>query len=450
MVRRFLSGENFELSKFVPVPWRLHFPKEQEKLFNEDYYQKTLPFAKLALSLALVMSLLLSLVEAILTTSNQLVLLLRLAVVNPVLGLVLFLLYLPRLKKLAPLLMCVAALAGNIYLNLTLVLTQPNELSYNIYQTLLILVVIATYAFLQLRFVYATVLGWLILLNYIALEVFGLNMLVSRQGMTQFFIQIFILIFANIMGMFISYSFELGMRRNFVQHHLLEQEQKKSERLLLNILPKEIATSLKNEPGTLARYHQQVSILFADVVNFTPLSSQLSPVALVELLNEMFSHFDTLVEKYNLEKIKTIGDCYMVASGVPLARPDHAHALANLALDMQAYINRQTFQSGQQLSLRIGLNSGAVVAGVIGHKKFSYDLWGDTVNTASRMESHGAKGKIQLTTATYELIKNEFYCEHANLINVKGKGLMEVWYLNGKAQSQAQPDSQTTMLAAAG
>jgi adenylate cyclase len=204
--------------------------------------------------------------------------------------------------------------------------------------------------------------------------------------------------------------------------------QEKSEALLLNILPKEIAAILKNEPRTVADHFEGASILFADVVDFTPLSATMAPTELVELLNEVFSHFDLLVEKYGLEKIKTIGDCYMVASGVPRPRADHAQSLIRMALEMRDYVSRHEFR-GRKLTFRIGLNSGPVVAGVIGRNKFIYDLWGDAVNTASRMESHGQGGIIQITRATYELVKDDFVCEPRGTVNVKGKGEMEVWFV---------------------
>ncbi len=204
--------------------------------------------------------------------------------------------------------------------------------------------------------------------------------------------------------------------------------QEKADNLLLNILPKEVAAILKKENRTIADYYEGASILFADVVNFTPLSATMTPIELVELLDEVFSHFDTLVEKYGLEKIKTIGDCYMVAAGIPRPRSDHAQILTHLALDMRDYVSQREFR-GKRLTFRIGVNSGPVVAGVIGRKKFIYDLWGDTVNTASRMESHGAGGFIQTTEATYNLIKGDFICEPRGLINVKGKGEMNVWYV---------------------
>jgi guanylate cyclase len=208
---------------------------------------------------------------------------------------------------------------------------------------------------------------------------------------------------------------------------LLRGEQAKSENLLLNILPREIAAILKNERRTIADHYTEASILFADMVGFTPLSAKLAPVEMVELLNEAFSFFNSLLDRYNVEKIRTIGDSYMVASGVPRRRKDHAQALVCMALDMRDFVNTHTFHNGERVSFRIGINSGPVIGGVIGKRKFVYDVWGDAVNVASRMESHGMGGTIQITRATYELIRDDFVCEPRGLVDIKGKGQMEVW-----------------------
>ena len=208
---------------------------------------------------------------------------------------------------------------------------------------------------------------------------------------------------------------------------LLRNEQVKSENLLLNILPKEIAAILKNESRTIADHYTEASVLFADMVGFTPLSAQLPPVEMVELLNEAFSFFDSLLDKYKVEKIRTIGDSYMVASGVPRQRPDHAQALVHMALEMRDYVANHEFCNGHRVSFRIGINSGSMIAGVIGRRKFVYDVWGDAVNIASRMESQGLGGAVQITQATYDLIKDEFVCEPRGMVNVKGKGEMDVW-----------------------
>jgi adenylate cyclase len=215
------------------------------------------------------------------------------------------------------------------------------------------------------------------------------------------------------------------------------EAQARADNLLLNILPRSIADRLKADTRRIADQFGSASILFADVVDFTPLSERLPPADVVGVLDDLFSHFDALAERYELEKIKTIGDCYMVAAGVPSPRPDHARALALMALDMQSAM-RSVDQIGHLgLELRVGINSGPVVAGVIGRKRFLYDLWGDAVNTASRMESHGAPGRIQITRATKELLDDDFVCESRGTIPIKGKGEIETWYLVGQRVSAA-------------
>ncbi len=217
--------------------------------------------------------------------------------------------------------------------------------------------------------------------------------------------------------------------------------QQKSESLLLNILPHTIAERLKHDPKEIAEHFEDVTILFSDIVGFTPLSSKMPPLELVKLLNQMFSTFDKLAEKHGLEKIKTIGDAYMLAGGLPVPTNNHAEAVADMALDMQAAIkefqactvlrekmpeNLETFQ------IRIGINTGSVIAGVIGIKKFIYDLWGDTVNVASRMESSGMPGAIQVSATTYDRLKDKFIFEERGAIPVKGKGEMITYWLKGR------------------
>ncbi|MEQ8385593.1 MAG: adenylate/guanylate cyclase domain-containing protein [Coleofasciculus sp. A1-SPW-01] len=222
----------------------------------------------------------------------------------------------------------------------------------------------------------------------------------------------------------------------------LRAEQEKSERLLLNILPEAIAQQLKQNHSTLGKYHGEaliaeqfddVTILFADIVGFTPLSSRMPPTELVQLLGTIISTFDLLSEEYGLEKIKTIGDAYMVACGLPLPRFDHTEAIADMALEMQRVITQFRMDTGEAFQLRIGINTGPVIAGVIGMKKFIYDLWGDTVNVASRMESQGTSGGIQVTQATYERLKDQYVLEKRGIIEVKGKGEMLTYWLTGKA-----------------
>ena len=203
--------------------------------------------------------------------------------------------------------------------------------------------------------------------------------------------------------------------------------QARVEALLLNVLPEEVAERLQAEPNAIADDFDDASILFADVVDFTPLASQLDAREVVGMLDLLFTTFDELVDRYEVEKIKTIGDCYMVAAGVPRPRPDHAHALAGLALEMKDCA--RTCVPGSDMRLRIGISSGPVVAGVIGRRRFLYDLWGDTVNMASRMESHGASDEIQITRPTWELLRDDFVTEPIGLVDVKGKGEVETWRL---------------------
>jgi adenylate cyclase len=208
--------------------------------------------------------------------------------------------------------------------------------------------------------------------------------------------------------------------------------QARVETLLLNVLPAEIAQRLQSDPNSIADHFDDASILFADVVDFTPLSGRLDAREVVGLLDRLFTSFDELVDRYDVEKIKTIGDCYMVAAGVPSQQPDHAHALAGLALEMRECAKTCLPDgAGHDLRLRIGISSGPVVAGVIGRRRFLYDLWGDTVNMASRMESHGTPDMIQITRSTFELLRDDFVIQPIGLVEVKGKGEVETWRLVG-------------------
>jgi class 3 adenylate cyclase len=214
----------------------------------------------------------------------------------------------------------------------------------------------------------------------------------------------------------------------------LAAEHARSERLLLNILPAQISARLKGEDKAIADGFAEVTVLFADIVGFTELSQELSPQRLVEMLNHIFSAFDDLAERLGLEKIKTIGDCYMVAAGLPEVRKDHVEAIARMALGMRNELERINRLTGQSLRIRIGVHTGPVVAGVIGKSKFIYDLWGDTVNTASRMESSGVAEEIQITQAVYERLVGKFEMEPRGTIKVKGKGEMETYLLKGEVR----------------
>jgi PAS domain S-box-containing protein len=239
-----------------------------------------------------------------------------------------------------------------------------------------------------------------------------------------------------------------NMTGGIVAEEAVRHQQQQTERVLLDILPEAIFNRLKEEPGTITEDFANVTVLFADIIGFTEIASQISAIQLVNILNKIFSVFDQLTERYGLEKIKTIGDAYMVVGGLPRRCPEHAQAIARegtalspegtryreraiaqMALDMQTAIAQFNTENNKNFSIRIGIHSGLVVAGVIGIKKFTYDLWGDTVNIASRMQSQGLAGKIQVTEVTYKCLRDEFLFEKRGEIEIKGKGKMTTYVL---------------------
>jgi adenylate cyclase len=228
----------------------------------------------------------------------------------------------------------------------------------------------------------------------------------------------------------------------------LAREQERSESLLLNVLPREIAPRLKAGESPIADFYEHATVLFADIVGSTKLAERLDAKQLVALLNGIFSRFDLLAERHGVEKIRTIGDNFMCVAGVPRRRVDHAQAIARLALDMCTSVDELRTAGEDRIDFRIGMNSGPCVGGVIGLRKFVFDIWGDPVNTASRMESHGVPGRIHLSEATYELIRDDFECEPRGTIEVKGKGPMRTWFLVGERRARAE--SERPGVAAAG
>jgi class 3 adenylate cyclase len=222
-------------------------------------------------------------------------------------------------------------------------------------------------------------------------------------------------------------------RQTMLTDRKLDHEHARSERLLRNVLPDRIAERLKDGPIVVADRFEAVTVLFADIVGFTTLSATLAPEQVVELLNRMFTRFDELAARHQVEKIKTIGDAYMVVAGLPEPRSDHAEAAALMALDLREAMGEVSRSTGHTLQIRIGLCSGPAVAGVIGIQKFAYDLWGDTVNTAARMESHGTPGEIQVTESTYQLLRERYAFVDRGVIDVKGKGPMHTYLLQSVA-----------------
>jgi class 3 adenylate cyclase len=215
-------------------------------------------------------------------------------------------------------------------------------------------------------------------------------------------------------------------------HLTIDRLHRENERLLLSILPAPVAERLKAGEGSIAEHFDEVSVLFADIVGFTTLSGTLSPQPLVEMLNDLFTRFDKLASQRRVEKIKTIGDCYMAVCGLPEPQVDHAGILADMALEMLSQVRDFNAARNSHLQIRIGLHTGPVVAGVIGRSKFIYDLWGDTVNTASRMESSGLPDRIQVTGAMRQALGAQYGFEERGEVDIKGKGLLQTWFLVGR------------------
>ncbi len=262
-------------------------------------------------------------------------------------------------------------------------------------------------------------------------DTFAANGLPVSDGTRMFFFFMNFTFASIIVFVFASY---------FVNSAINERE--KANRLLLNVLPEKIAPILKGKRQTIADYYESASVIFADIVGSTPLFSNLEPAEAVSWLHEVFTMFDGLVARYQVEKIRTVGDNYMVAVGVPTSRTDHAQVAADLALDMLAGLRSLPARNGKKIEFRVGINSGPLVAGVIGQSKFHYDIWGDTVNIASRMESHGQAGKIQISRATYELVRESFQCIRRGVIPIKGKEEMETFFLVGR-KDESLPDLGT-------
>ena len=273
----------------------------------------------------------------------------------------------------------------------------------------------------------------------VSLLVFNLGNWLLRENPLHVYISMnFSLLSMGGLGGFIAFMRGRDARNGFLQRQLihrqyalLEAERAKAEKLLLNVLPAPIAERLKADSSAIADGFAEVTVLFSDIVGFTKLSARLAPAEVVERLNEIFSAFDDIASHLGLEKIKTIGDAYMVAAGLPEPRADHAEAIAEMALRMQDAVAAFSQRRGESLTVRVGIHSGPVVAGVIGKQKFIYDVWGDTVNTASRMESHGEPGRVQVSDATYKRLFGRFRFESRGAIEIKGKGLMETYFLLG-------------------
>lgn len=291
--------------------------------------------------------------------------------------------------------------------------------------------IVAAYALLPLRFVNALVICVPLTITYgiVVTARFPYPPIVAANW----------LLLANLAGGAAGLLLEQSRREVFVYGRMLAAERARSDALIANLLPAPIAERLRMRPETIAEGFESATVLFADLVGFTPLAARLPPVRLVAVLDAIFTRFDELADRHGLEKIKTIGDAYMLVAGVPSPRADHAAAAADMALAMRDVVAAHEPIDGTRLSLRIGLHSGPLVAGVIGKKRPFYDLWGDTVNVASRMESHGVADGIQVTQALYELLRDRYILEERGALPIKGKGELRTWLLTARKPRAETP-----------
>ena len=407
----------------------LRFPKPLEAAFQDFYFHNFLGTNRLGLIVGLIMWSLFGIIDLYAMPLNYTqTWVIRFGFVAPIIILVIVASFLPfysRWMRLSTALITLTSALGTIAM---VRLATPGEMGYYYYIYGLTVILVFLYTFPGAQFWISLGITLAILLAAPLAYTARFDFLANPVSRITFGLLLAFLITLGVVGLIGNYFYELSVRRNFIQRLIIEKEEERSNRLLLNVLPAPIAERLKRGEAA-ADFYPAISVLFADIVSFTPLSAGLPPAEVVHLLNHVFSTFDELTEMCTLEKIKTIGDAYMVVSGMPVPRPDHARALADLALEMQEAVAGLALPEAENLQVRIGMHTGPVVAGVIGWRKFAYDLWGDTVNIASRMESHGLPGKIQVSEAFYQLLKDQYIFEERGEIDVKGKGMMKAYLL---------------------
>ncbi|MBP1693888.1 MAG: adenylate/guanylate cyclase with and sensor [Chloroflexi bacterium] len=359
--------------------------------------------------------------------------LIRFGLVVPLILLAVVATYLPIYRRLIRPLIVLVTLATGLGVIAIVYLARPGEVGYYYYIFGLTVILVFLYTIPGAQFSDALWVSLVLLAATPVAYIGRFDFLKNEVSIVVFFLTLAFIFTLTVVGLTSSYFLELMNRRNFIQRLIIEREEERSYTLLLNTLPASIADRLMRGE-TIADYFPSISVLFADIVDFTPLATRMAPVEVVQFLNQVFSTFDELTEARTLEKIKTVGDAYMVVSGLPIPRSDHAEVMAELALEMQAAIANMILPNVSSLQVRIGIHTGPVIAGVIGWRKFAYDLWGDTVNTASRMETHGLPGKIQVSKAYYELLKGKYNFEERGEIDVKGKGKMRTFFLTGRLE----------------
>lgn len=408
-------------------PWTLSFqsgPVEQE--YTRDLSERVVAHLRFAYLLAIILYLTFAWLDRALAPSDYLGLWrIRFGLGMPALVLAFGSTFVPPLRiYFQPIAVVALFLAGAGIVEMTAI-APPHVAS--IYYVGLILVMIYVYAFVRLRFVLATLVGMAIIAHY---EYTALNRLVLDDYVL--LANNLFLLSASAIGLAASYQLETFQRRGFLRARALRVESEKAERLLMNLLPTSVARRLIDREIPIADGYSEVTILFADIVGFTEMSSRMLPRDTVRMLNDFFLECDSLADKYGIEKIKTVGDAYMAVSGLPDYRDDHAEAMADMALEMVGRLGGFNEERHLNLEVRVGINTGPVVAGVIGRKRFLFDVWGDAVNVASRLEAHGIRNGIQVSEHTYYRLRPHFELEARGQVEIAGRAPMETYVLLGR------------------
>lgn len=423
-----LQGYNSKMSTESPRDLAAYlsaskFPKHLEAAYQDEFFNTSLRTHRIAIWTGIIVFLIFELLDLGMPPDVlRGVTIIRLGVVIPILLWLFAFSYMPFYKPHYNWAASLGLLVTGVGVMAVQVVVDPP--GFTLFIVSLVIIIISAYTLARLRYRSAVITGWTLFGIYIFIAV-GLA---ADNNLLNLLMSAVFLGVSNFIGMVSAYFSEQYLRRDFIQRRLLEQERERSEKLLLNILPTPVAERLKRG-DLIADSFEDASVLFADIVDFTLWSGRQTPEQVLSTLNIIFSKFDALVDSYGLEKIKTIGDAYMVVSGVPTPRPDHLTLLANLALDFQKTIHELPEIAEHNFQIRIGIQCGPVVAGVIGSKKFIYDLWGDTVNTASRLEASGAPGRIQVSQDVYQRLKDTFSFEERGQVSLKGKGDVQAYWL---------------------
>ena len=408
-------------------PFTLWFKDHRlEQNFRASHTKKTLQQVRIALILGAIIYSVFSVLDFIVlkqVTNDALIVRFAFAVPAFIVGLSLS--YVDYFRKKLQFLVSVLVFIAGLGVAIISVIYQ--EATSDLYLAGTLIPIFWAFLFSGLRFVAAYVTCFTLILAYEIIIYYF-----SDYSLTAFISYNFFLFSITLIGMFGGYTIERQYRKDFINSRIIDEKRRENEKLLLNILPADIALELKNHPGTIAKRYDNATVLFADLVGFTEFSAGRSPKEVVDILNSIFSSFDELTDKYKLEKIKTVGDAYMVAGGLTNDSNDGLNNIIRFALEAKERLKKYNHESGQAIKIRIGIHSGPVIAGVIGTKKFIYDIWGETVNTASRMETTSLPDNIQISPAIQENIRELFETKERGLIDIKGIGEMQTYWLVGK------------------